>query len=298
MYELSTIVNYLDSVRNGCTDEYGNPNGGEFWYARDIMELLGYKKWQDFNNCIQRAISMCSMSGIPENQHFTDITRSRNIRSTTPTGGEFYKTYVSEDYKLSRYACYLIAINGNTQECSLAQAYFLTKARQMEMMEQNYEYLNQLDTREMCALTDKRFSGAMKSHGVSGAGIGRIKSKGDYAYFGGNNTQDMKEKLECPKNVSLYNVLDPTVALGRALAASFTTKDINNRYLDGEDEITPYHIDNNEYVRNVLINKGIIPEEMPAIQDSRKTQRYINRSEEDLAENSSMLTSPIIFINR
>ena len=151
----------------------------------------------------------------------------------------------------------------------------------MKIMEQNYQYINQLDTREMCAITDKRFSGAMKSHGVSGAGIGRIKSKGDSALFGGHNTQDMKEILECNKSQSLYDKLDPLAAHARALAAEITTKDIDDKYLEGEEEITPYHIDNNEYIRKALINRGIIPEELPPIQDSRKTQRYINKAEEE-----------------
>ena len=108
----------------------------------------------------------------------------------------------------------------------------------------------------------------------------------------------MKEQLGVNNNITLYDVLDPRVAAGRRLASELTIGDINDKNLYGEEIITSDHIDNNGHVRGFLIDRGIIPENLPAIQNSNSTQRYITSEEKDLIDYSGMYTSPIIFIKQ
>ena len=161
----------------------------EFWYARELMELLGYERWENFDKVIKRAMNSCETSGIEVSNHFREVTKM------IETGKSAHRSV--RDYMLTRYACYLIAQNGDTkkEEIAFAQSYFAIQTRKQELIEERISYIERTEARGRLRESEKRLSQNIYERGVDDAGFGRIRSKGDTALFGGKSTQDMKRKL-------------------------------------------------------------------------------------------------------
>lgn len=270
-------------------DEYVHytDDGIEYWLARELMFLLGYDRWENFINAINKAISSCNTSNVPIDNHFRDVTKIVKAGiSTKPIS----------DYQLTRYACYLIAQNGDPrkEEIAFAQSYFAIQTRKLELIEERMLYIQRAEARDRLKLSEKRLSQNIYERGVDDKGFGRIRSKGDQALFGGKTTKDMKDKYNINDNRPLADFLPTVTIAAKNLATEMTNYNVEEKDLQGEFPITHEHIQNNISVRDMLIKRGITPEDLPPSEDMKKLERRIKKSEKKLAENSGKFNKKII----
>lgn len=255
----------------------------EFWYARELMPLLGYARWENFENAIKRAIESCNTSGTEVTDHFREVTKM------VPLGSNAHREI--SDYMLTRYACYLIAQNGDTQkeEIAFAQSYFAVQTRKQELIEERIRYIERSAARGRLVESEKRLSKNIYERGVDDWGFGRIRSKGDEALFGGFTTQEMKAKLGVKENRPLADFLPTLTIAAKNLATEMTNYNVENKDLYGEDSITTEHVQNNTSVRSMLNSRGIKPEELPPSEDMKKMERRVKREEKKLLDASGTL---------
>ncbi len=255
----------------------------EFWYARDLMPLLGYERWENFDKAISRAIESCDTSGVPVSNHFREVTKMI-------TAGKGAQRPV-KDYMLTRYACYLIAQNGDPkkEEIAFAQGYFATQTRKQELIEERIALIERTEARGRLRESEKRLSQNIYERGVDDAGFGRIRSKGDYALFGGYTTKQMKERLGVQEKRPLADFLPTLTIAAKNLATEMTNYNVEEKDLQGEPAITGEHIQNNLSVRDMLEQRGIKPEDLPPSEDIKKLERRVKSQEKKLASLSGKL---------
>ena len=251
----------------------------QFWKARELQTVLQYKEWRTFEAVIQRAMVSCQSSGYIITDHFVAGHKMVSLGS-----GSIREV---ADYKISKYGCYLVAMNGDSAQkemIAFAQAYFASVTCQYEEIKERLEYENRIDRRDTLRETEKEFSSNMVNSGVSSSGIARIRSNGDKAFFGGNTTQDMKDKYEISSNRSLADYAPSVVLSAKNMATDLTNYCIENNDVSGERMINNEHINNNSSVRDLLTSKNICPEDLNPKEDIRKLERRINRSNKSLAD--------------
>ena len=256
-------------------------NGIEYWLARELQTLLGYSRWENFINAINKAKEACKNSDFLIEDHFRDITKMVKAGvSSKPVN----------DYMLTRYACYLIAQNGDAtkEEIAFAQSYFAVQTRKQELIEEHMQYLQRLEARDRLKMSEKRLSQNIYERGVDDKGFGRIRSKGDQALFVGKSTKDMKNKYCIKDNRPLADFLPTVTIAAKNLATEMTNYNVEQKDLQGENPITNEHVQNNLSVRDMLVQRGIKPEELPASEDMKKLERKINKSNKTLAKNSKL----------
>lgn len=253
------------------------PNEGiEYWYARELMTVLGYDRWENFHKVIQKAAIACETSGGDVENHFRDVTKMVTIGS----GAERQ----IDDVMLTRYACYLIAQNGDPRKeaIAFAQTYFAVQTRKQELIEERIQLQERLLARQKLTDAEIELSKNIYERGVDGKGFGRIRSKGDMALFGGYNTEQMKGKLGMPEKRALADFLPTVTIAAKNLAAEITNHNVRQNDLQGEKDITKEHVQNNASVRNMLGERGIKPEELPAEEDIKKLERRVKSAEKKL----------------
>lgn len=270
----------FDSIVKTISDD--NDNNIEVWYARDLQILLGYTRWENFATAINRAIESCKSQGIDVDDHFREITKMVQLGSGS-------KRNIT-DYLLTRYSCYLIAQNGDPkkEEIAFAQSYFAVQTRKAEIIEERLLLLSRLETRERLKASEKQLSKNIYERGVDDKGFGRIRSKGDTALFGGISTEQMKNRLGI-KTGALADRLPTLTIAAKNLATEMTNYNVEQKDLRGESPITVEHIQNNKSVRQMLGQRGIKPEELPAAEDIKKVERRVAKEDKLLEKNSAKL---------
>lgn len=250
----------------------------EYWLARELMRVLGYERWENFEKSIRRAKESCESQGIAIEDHFREATKMVQIGSSA-------KRKI-KDYMLTRYACYLIAMNGDTQkeEIAFAQSYFAVQTRKQELIEERIALIERTQARDKLRESEKRLSQNIYERGVDDAGFGRIRSKGDSALFGGRTTQEMKRKLGVKDNRPLADFLPTLTIAAKNLATEMTNYNVEDKNLQGENAITDEHVQNNSSVREMLGQRGIKPEELPPAEDIKKLERRVKSQEKKLAK--------------
>lgn len=246
--------------------------GVECWSARELQDLLGYSKWENFEKVVQKAKDACKNAGEEVEYHFPDVRKMVKIGS----GAE----KEIEDILLTRYACYLIAQNGDSrkQEIAFAQNYFAVQTRRAELVEQRLLEYERVKAREKLSQTEKQLSGILYERGVDNQGFAIIRSKGDQALFR-LNTQMLKRKMGVPDSRPVADFL-PTISIkAKDLAAEMTGLNVHSKDLKGQSKIEKEHIDNNLAVRDMLTKRGIVPENLPAAEDVKKLQRKLDGDE-------------------
>jgi DNA-damage-inducible protein D len=255
----------------------------EFWMARDIQELLEYNEWRNFVNIVDKAKNACKHSQQPIENHFVDVNKMVPIGA----GG----TREIPDIMLSRYACYLIAQNGDPRKESIAfaQSYFALQTRKQELLEKRMEMVERLEARQKLSQTERELSATLYEHGVDDQGFARIRSKGDQALFGGFTTNQMKHKLGIPESRPLADFLPTITIKAKDFAGEITHFNVKKEGLLGEKQISEEHIKNNQDVRNLLAKSNILPENLPPEEDIKKLERRMNKENEKLVDNVKAL---------
>ncbi len=249
----------------------------EFWYARELMPLLGYERWENFDKAISRAIDSCETSDIKVSDHFREVTKM------IETGKGAHRAV--KDYMLTRYACYLIAQNGDPkkEEIAFAQSYFAVQTRKQELIEERISLIERTEARGRLRESEKRLSQNIYERGVDDAGFGRIRSRGDQALFGGHTTMEMKARLGVKGSRPLADFLPTLTIAAKNLATEMTNYNVEEKDLQGEGAITGEHVQNNLSVREMLGQRGIKPEELPPFEDIKKLERRVKSQEKKLA---------------
>jgi len=251
-------------------------SGIEYWFARDLQELLEYSEWRNFLKVIEKAKEACEDSGGKVENHFVAVNKMVVIGS----GAE----RPIEDIMLTRYACYLIAQNGDPRKDAIAfaQTYFALQTRKQELIEEQLRLQDRMQAREKLRESETELSKNIYERGVDDKGFGRIRSRGDAALFGGNTTQSMKNKLSVPKSRALADFLPTVTIAAKNLATEITNHNVRQNDLQGERSITDEHVQNNKSLRDMLSERGIKPEELPAEEDLKKLERRVKSDEKRL----------------
>ena len=244
-------------------------DGGEYWLARDLQELLGYAKWENFAKVIDKAIKACQGSGYDPQDHFLDVRKMVELGSGA--------TRAVDDIALTRYACYLIAQNGDPSKeaIAFAQTYFAVQTRKQELIEQRLVEMERLSARKKLTLSEKELSGVIYERVGDQMSFARIRSKGDTALFGGHTTQDMKARLGVPDSRPLADFLPTITIKAKDFANEITNFNIKRDGLNSEPTIAGEHVKNNRDVRDLLLKRGIQPEALPAAEDLKKVERRV-----------------------
>lgn len=263
--------------------------GIEYWMARDIQKLLEYEEWRNFCKVIEKAKIACQNSGRSPDDHFVEVNKMVLI-------GSEGKREIT-DIILSRYACYLIAQNGDSRKepIAFAQTYFAIQTRKQEVLEKRIRELERLEARKKLTQTEKELSTTLYEHGIDDRGFARIRSKGDQALFGGCPTVEMKKKLGVPVTRPLADFLPTITIKAKDFAGEITHFNVKKENLQGERQIANEHEKNNRDVRQVLAKSNIYPEELLSEEDVKKLERRIKKQEEEAFQNSGELPHKVIF---
>ncbi len=278
--KINQYKSVFDSIVHKILDDHNEEM--DVWYARELQTVLGYARWENFAVAIGRAMESCKSQGINVDDHFREVTKMVSLGSGSQRP--------INDYMLTRYACYLIAQNGDPkkEEIAFAQSYFAVQTRQAELIEERLQLLSRLETRERLRASEKQLSKNIYERGVDDKGFARIRSKGDTALFGGLTTEQMKNRLGV-KSGPLADHLPTLTIAAKNLATEMTNYNVEQKDLRGETPITQEHVQNNKSVRGMLLERGIRPENLPPAENIKKVERRVAKEEKQLLKDTGKL---------
>jgi DNA-damage-inducible protein D len=271
------IQQLFEQFENACYEH----NGIECWSARELQVIFNYSEWRNFLKVVDKAKESCKNSDYDISDHFVDDNKMINLAKGAQRE--------VEDIALTRYACYLIAQNGDSSksEIAFAQTYFAVQTRKQEIIEQRLLDVARVSAREKLSKSEKKLSGIIYERGVDEYGFATIRSKGDQALFGGFSTKEMKKKLLVPDSRALADFLPTLTMKAKDFATELTSHNIIEKDLHGESHIAGEHIDNNLAVRKMLIERGVKPEKLLASEDLKKVQRRLDGDEKKVMKDVS-----------
>jgi len=257
--------------------------GIECWSARELQKVFNYAEWRNFMKAVDKAKKSCEAAGEAISDHFVGFNKMVELGSGSKRD--------IDDIALTRYACYLIAQNGDAtkSEIAFAQTYFAVQTRKQEIIEQRLLDVARVTAREKLSKSEKKLSGIIYERGVNEKGFAIIRSKGDKALFGGFSTNDMKRKLKVPESKPLADFLPTLTIKAKDFAVELTSHNVVEKDLKGEQQICNEHVDNNSAVREILQKRGIQPEKLPAAEDVKKVQRRLERDEKKVNKSTRKL---------
>lgn len=281
--KIETIQQYkstFDEISKTVKDD--DEQDVEVWYARELQKVLGYSRWENFAEAIGRAMESYKTLGINVDDHFREVTKMIDLAKGAQRP--------VQDFMLTRYACYLIAQNGDPkkEEIAFAQSYFAIQTRKVELIEERLSEIARLNTRDRLRNSEKQLSKNIFERGVDDRGFGRIRSKGDQALFGGLTTEQMKQRLGI-KSGALADHLPTLTIAAKNLATEMTNYNVEQKDLYGETDISSEHVHNNRSVRDMLGQRGIKPEELPPAEDIKKVERRVAKDEKQLQKDAQKL---------
>ncbi len=254
----------------------------EFWYARDLQAAFDYDRWENFKKVLQKGMLACQTANFLISDHFREVTKMAKI-------GQNAERAV-EDFMLTRYACYLVAQNGDARKVPIAfaQSYFALQTRKQELIQERVKLEERIKARQKLKESEADLSRNIYQRGIDDRGFGRIRSKGDASLFGGLSTQAMKGKLGILDSKPLADFLPTITIAAKNLATEITNHNVTRHNLKGERPITQEHVQNNKSVRNTLVQRGIQPETLPAEEDIKKLERRVQTEAKKFGEKTTL----------
>ena len=261
-------------------------NGIEYWLARDVQYLLGYTKWDNFQKVVSKAKTACEVSDHQVADHFADVGKMVDLGSGSQRQ--------VDDIMLTRYACYLIAQNGDPrkQEIAFAQTYFAMQTRRAELIEQRLLEAERVSARKKLTATEKELSQVIYEQTGGNQDFALIRSKGDQALFG-KTTQAMKAQWKVPDNRPLADFAPTIILKAKDFATEITIFNTRENNLGTERAISDEHITNNQAVRDTLLTRGIRPESLPVAEDVKKVERRLASDEKKSLKNPDTIDTSL-----